>query len=176
MGDILYNKIMQKNNFYTSLVKGKQVTFRHLGATKLPQFKFVTSVSVIPFTEDGDIVAVRLRHRGLDIPGGHVEPPETTPEQTMNREVMEEACMTIKSPVLVEVIESDYFDYTSYMLLYGAYVDELLPFDTPDDEMSDGREIVSQDEFIKQYDAGSKELMHQAILMAWKKLKPQVYN
>lgn len=162
---------MTKNSSYTTLVKGKQVTFKHIGTTELPPFQFVTSVSVIPFTEDGDIVAVRLRHRGLDLPGGHVEPSETTPEQTMNREAMEEACITIKNPVLAEVIESDYFDHTSYMLLYGAFVDELLPFSTPEDEMSDGREIVSQEEFIQQYEAGHKELMSRAIQTAWQKLK-----
>lgn len=162
---------MTKNNSYTTLVKGKRVTFKHLGATELPDFKYVTSVSVIPFTEDGDIVAVQLRHRGLDLPGGHVEPHETVPVQTMNREAMEEACITIKNPVLAEVIESDYFDHTSYMLLYGAFVDKLLPFSTPEDEMSDGREIVSQEEFIRQYKAGSKELMRLAVQTAWQKLK-----
>lgn len=162
---------MAENSSYTALVKGKQVTFKHIGTTELPPFKFVTSVSVIPFTEDGDIVAVRLRHRGLDLPGGHVEPSETTPEQTMNREVMEEACITIKNPVLAEVIESDYFDHHSYMLLYGASVDEMHPFNTPDDELSDGREIVNPDEFIRQYEAGNKELMTQAIQTAWQKLK-----
>ena len=161
---------MRENNSYTTLIKGKQVTFKHTGTAKQPPFEFVTSVSVIPFTKDGDIVAVRLRHRGLDIPGGHVEPGETAPKQTMNREVMEEACMTIKNPVLAGVIESDYFEHASYMLLYGAFVDELLPFDTPDDEMSDGREIVSQDEFIRQYEAGNKELMREVVQTAWQKL------
>lgn len=161
---------MTENNSYTTLVKGKQVTFTHIG-TKLPDFRHVTSVSVIPFTKDGDIIAVRLRHRGLDLPGGHVEPDETAPEQTMNREAMEEACITLKNPVLAEVVESDYFDHPSYMLLYGAFVDELHPFNTPDDEPSDGREIVSQGEFIRQYEAGSKELMAQAIQASWQKLK-----
>ena len=51
------------------------------------------------------IVAVRLCHRGLDLLGGHVESYETTPEQTMNREAMEEACITIRGPALVEGID-----------------------------------------------------------------------
>lgn len=162
---------MIQDKSYTAFVRGKQVVFTHLGTAEVPNFKHVTSVSVIPFTKDGEIVAVRLRHRGLDIPGGHVEPHETTPEQTMNREVMEEACMTIKSPLLIEAIESDYFDHPSYMLLYGAFVDELHPFATSEDEMSDGREIVSQEEFIQQYEAGSKELMGHAMQTAWQRLK-----
>lgn len=162
---------MTQDNSYATLVKGKQVTFTHMGSAERPDFKYVTSVSVIPFTEDGDIVVVRLRHRGLDLPGGHVEPHETTPEQTMNREVLEEACITIKNPVLAEVIESDYFDHPSYMLLYGAFVDELHLFSTPEDEMSDGREVVTREEFIRQYEAGNKELMSRAIQTAWQKLK-----
>ncbi len=161
---------MTEANSYTTLVKGKQVIFKHIGITKLPPFKHVTSVSVIPFTDNGDIVAVRLRHRGLDLPGGHVEPGETTPEQTINREAMEEACITIKKLTLVDVIESDYFTHPSYMLLYGAFVDTLHPFVTPDDEMSDGREVVSPDEFIRQYKAGNKELMGRTLQTAWQKL------
>lgn len=161
---------MKTNNSYVETVNDKQVTFTYLGAAELPPFEFVTSVAVVPFTQDGNIVAVRLRHRGLDLPGGHVEPHETAPEQTMAREVMEEACITIKHPVLVEVIQSDYFEHASYMLIYGAFVDELLPFDTPDDEMSDGREIVSKDEFIRQYEAGDQELMSQTVKVAWQKI------
>lgn len=161
---------MKINDTYTKLIKGKQVTFRYNGSARLPLFSLVTSVSVIPFTKDGNIVAVRLRHRGLDLPGGHVESLETTPEQTMRREVMEEACMTIKNPILAEVIESDYFDRASYMLIYGAFADELFPFDTPNHEMSDKREIVNQDDFIRQYEAGDKELMRHVIQSAWQKL------
>lgn len=74
---------MAEKNSYTTIVKGKQVTSKHMGVVRVPDFKHVTSVSVIPFTKDGDIVAVRLRHRGLDLPGGHVESTETTPEQTI---------------------------------------------------------------------------------------------
>jgi 8-oxo-dGTP pyrophosphatase MutT (NUDIX family) len=131
-----------KEQSYVALIKGKQVTFKHTGASVMPPFKNVTSVSVIPFMQDGQIVAVRLRHRGIDIPGGHVEPGETTPEQTMNREVMEEACMTVKNPILAEVIESDYFEHPSFMLLYGAFVDELHNFTTTEEEMSDGRKSL----------------------------------
>lgn len=162
---------ISKDNSYVALIKGKQVTFKHTGASVMPAFKDVTSVSVIPFTKDGQIVAVRLRHRGIDIPGGHVEPDETTPEQTMEREVMEEACITIHRPMLVEVIESDYFDHPSYMLLYAAFVDELHEFTSPEEEMSDGREIVDQEEFIKQYEAGDKGLMRLAIKNAWQQLQ-----
>ncbi len=158
-------------NSYTIFIKGKQVTFKHIGISKMPAFKDVTSVSVIPFTKDGKIVAVRLKHRGLDIPGGHVDSGETTPEQTMEREVMEEAGVTIQSPILVEVIESDYFDHPSYMLLYAAFVDEFHEFAANDEEMSEGREIVDRDEFVDRYEAGNKDLMAQVIAAAWQQFE-----
>ena len=83
----------------------------------------------MPFTKDGQLVVVNLRQRGLDLPGGHVEPYESTPWETMSREVMEEAYMTIEDPVLIDVIESDYYENcSSYMLLYAAYVSELFEF------------------------------------------------
>lgn len=159
---------MLNDNSYIALVKGKQVTFIHQGASATPDFKYVTSVSVIPFTESGDIIAVRLRHRGIDLPGGHVEPGEQTPEETMNREVMEEACMTIRNAVLAEVVESDYFEHPSYMLLYGAYIDELFDF-IPSEEASERVELTRED-FIKQYEAGSKKLMAIAVENAWRQL------
>ncbi|MFW6075486.1 MAG: NUDIX hydrolase [Chloroflexota bacterium] len=54
----------------------------------LPPSKLITSAFALAF--DGDcILMTRLRHRGWDIPGGHVEPGES-PEQTMRRETLEE--------------------------------------------------------------------------------------
>lgn len=152
-------------NSYTQDVKGKNVTFKHLGVVDIP-FEHVTSVSAAPFTENGELVVVNLRHRGLDLPGGHVEPGEKTPEETLNREVMEEACMTIRSPILADVIETDYFDdHPSYILLYGTYVDELQEF-TPNRESSE-RVTISPSAFINQYEAGNKTLMKLAIARAW---------
>ncbi len=86
-------KSLETKNSYVAFVKSKQVTFKHLGQDHTPPFESMTSVSVVPFLKNGDIVAVRLRHRGLDIPGGHVEPDEKNPIETMNREALEEACI-----------------------------------------------------------------------------------
>jgi 8-oxo-dGTP diphosphatase len=149
-------------------IKGKETTFTHLGPDDIPDFNDVTSVSVIPFNQDGNIVAVRLRHRGIDFPGGHVEPGESSPREAMNREVMEEACMTIRRPVLIEVIKSDHFATPTYMLLYAAIVDELRPF-VPSAEASE-RITLGRNEFIEQYEAGNKSLMSAAIGAGWKKL------
>jgi len=158
------------HNVYQTQVKDKLVTFTHIGNKKLPEFSQVTSVSAIPFTKEGKIVAVKLRHRGLDLPGGHVEAYESTPEQTMHREVMEEACMTVKNGVLVDVVESDYFDdRKSYMLLYAVYVDEFKEF-IPNEESSE-RLLVSTDEFIDQHTAWDKALIKDAITRGWKLLQ-----
>jgi len=158
------------NNSHQAQVKDKLVTFTHIGSSFLPDFSQVTSVAAIPFTSDGKLVVVNLRHRGLDMPGGHVEPFETTPEETMNREVMEEACMTIRDSVLVDVIESDYFDdRKSYMLLYAAYVDEFKEF-VPNDESSE-RLTISIEDFIQRYTAWDKALIHDVIVRGWKLLE-----
>ena len=149
---------------YQETIKGTHVTFTFRGPRAVP-FSKVTAVTAIPFTENGDIVAVRLRHRGIDLPGGHVEAIEATPDQTLQREVMEEACMTVRNPILAEVIESDYFEDPSYMLLYGCFVDSLSEF-VPNDESIE-RVTVSIDGFIDQYEAGDKSLMKQAITRAW---------
>lgn len=132
----------------------------------MPPFKDVTSVSAIPFTEDGKLVVVNLRHRGLDLPGGHVEQGELSPLDTVTREVMEEACMTVKNLTLAEVIVSDYYpDRPTYMLLYAAFVNELLEF-APNDEASE-RVVINQKDFISRYQAGNKDLMQEAVYRAW---------
>lgn len=148
---------------YQQEIKGKTVTFRHLGAKTVP-FEQVTSVAVIPFITSGELVAVNLHRRGLDLPGGHVEPGEKTPEETARREVMEEACMTIRSLVLVDVIQSDLFSTPSYMLLYTAYVDDMQAF-VPSSEASE-RVIVTPEQFIERYEAGNKALMERIIARA----------
>lgn len=155
-------------NSYKQEVEGKTVTFKHLGAKTVP-FKQVTSVCVIPFTKSGELVVVSLRHRGLDLPGGHVEPGEKTPEETARREVMEEACMTIRDLVLVETIQSDFFQTPSYMLLYAAYVGDLQEF-VPSHEASE-RLIVAPSGFIERYEAGNKALMERSVTRAWELVK-----
>ena len=153
-------------NSYQSLIKNKLVTFTYRGNSKLPAFKDVTSVAVLPFTTDGHMVIVDLYQRGLDLPGGHVEPYETTPIQTMTREIMEEASITIKAPVLVEVVESNYFeDRVSYMLIYGAFVDRYFEF-VPNSESRE-RVIITKKDFIERYKGNDKILMEKVIDDAW---------
>ena len=115
-------------------------------------------------------MVVNLHHRGLDLPGGHVEAYESTPEETMNREVMEEACMTVRAPILVDVVSSDYFqDRLSYMLFYAVYVDELKEF-IPNDESSE-RLVIDRGDFLRQYTAWDKDIMNDTIASAWRLLQ-----
>lgn len=151
---------------YNNVINGIDVTFSKVGTDNVPPFSKVTSVSVIPITESGEIVAVRLKNRGLDIPGGHVEKHEKTPEETLHRELMEEANVTVKDLKLVEVIKSNYFgdkpEDVSFMLIYVAKVDEIYDF-TLSDEMSHERVITTPKEFIKNYEAGDKEFMNEIL-------------
>ncbi|MCB9823244.1 NUDIX domain-containing protein [Candidatus Nomurabacteria bacterium] len=159
---------------YKTTIKDAEVTFTRVGVKNVPPFSKVTSVSVIPITETGEMIAVRLKNRGLDIPGGHVEKHEKSPEETLHRELMEEANVTVKDIKLAEVIRSNYFgdavEDASYMLIYVAKVDEILDF-TLSYEMSYERVIISPEEFIRNYSAGDQDFMHDIIKQAYKNLK-----
>ena len=157
------------NNSFKSTINGKEVTFTLLGNATMPPFSQVTSVAVIPFTTSGELVVVDLFARGLDIPGGHVDTGETSPEQTLRRETMEEASMTLHEPVFIEAISSDYFDdRTTYMLVYAAFVDELLEFH--ENEESRARVTVDRKTFVAKCTAGDAPLMEKSIDAAWKLL------
>ncbi len=57
-------------------------------SSQLPPLELIATAFALAFM-DGRLLMTHLRHRGWDIPGGHVEPGET-PEQTVRREVYEE--------------------------------------------------------------------------------------
>ena len=85
-----------------------------------------TQVSGYIFNDKNELLIVRNGDIWT-IPGGHHEVNETRLD-TLNREVMEEACVTIKDIKYlgaVEVVE----DETYYQIRYTARVDEILDFD-----------------------------------------------
>lgn len=85
-----------------------------------------TQVSGYIFNDKNELLIVRNGDIWT-IPGGHPEVNETRLD-TLNREVMEEACVTIKDIKYlgaVEVVE----DETYYQIRYTARVDEILDFD-----------------------------------------------
>ena len=94
--------------------------------------------------------------RGIDLPGGHVETEDTSVEETVRREALEEAGIELGPLVLASVIESDYFgpDRLTYMLSYVATV---VGFGTVSTEHeSSGRRIVSIEEFLSEYRGDSR--------------------
>jgi len=69
----------------TDVAAGRVVNFLPREKGFMPPFDAVTSVSVVPFTDDGRLVAVLL-DRGIDLPGGHVQEGEQTVEEVARRE------------------------------------------------------------------------------------------
>ena len=73
------------------------------------EFESITSVAVLPFTDSGEIVTI-TNSRGIDIPGGHVEPGETSIEQVACREAMEEAGIALSGLKLIAYLRSSVLD------------------------------------------------------------------
>jgi 8-oxo-dGTP pyrophosphatase MutT (NUDIX family) len=147
--------------------EGQVVQFVYLPPTFAAPFERVTSVSVVPFTKDGSIVAALL-DRGPDLPGGHVQEHEQTPEETVRREGLEEAGITLGDLVIAQVIQSDYYgsepDDLTYIVVMAGFVTEIRPFEPCAD--SDGRSILDVEDFLAQYRAGDSHLIRQTVRAA----------
>jgi 8-oxo-dGTP pyrophosphatase MutT (NUDIX family) len=154
-----------KDRQRTVVVQGQMGTIRPLGAAFRPPFDKVTSVAVVPFTDEGLIVAALLQ-RGVDLPGGHVQEGERTMEEVARREALEEAGITLREVHVAEVLQSDYYgpDDLTYMVLTTAFVDEYRPFGPT--EESQGRLTRSVEEFLERYTAGDVEGMRHLIAAA----------
>ena len=157
---------MTQDRNRTVMIKGKQVNFVFLGSEAKIPFDKVTSVSVIPFTKAGDVVAVR-NPRGIDIPGGHVQQGETSIEQVAHREVGEEAYAKMDSVEVVDIIQSDYYgaapDQLTYMVIMMGEVSELMPFEVNDETTE--RQVMPTQDFITAYSGGDRGDM-EALLKA----------
>ncbi len=110
----------------------------------LPPRHLITSAVALAFHE-GTFLMTNLHQRGWDIPGGHIDPGET-PEETMRREVMEEAAVELgpmrlfgyqRIRLLGEVPAGyRYPAPASYQVFYIGQVTTILPF-APTTEASD---------------------------------------
>lgn len=75
--------------------EGRQITIAWLPAPFEPPRNAITQVSGICFTSAGKIVLVAGRQGYWALPGGRPEPNDTL-EQTLAREVREEACAVVR--------------------------------------------------------------------------------
>lgn len=85
-----------------------------------------TQVSGYIFNTNNQLLIVK-NNSSWTIPGGHPEGNESYLE-TLNREIMEEACITIKDAVLMGAVEVFDNGKTYYQYRYTARVDKILPF------------------------------------------------
>ena len=85
-----------------------------------------TQVSGYVFNDQGELLIVR-NDKTWTIPGGHPEIGETILE-TLNRELMEEACLTLKDINYLGAVEVVENGETYYQLRFTAKVDTLLDF------------------------------------------------
>ena len=152
----------------TVMVKGQKVHFTYFDPKDISiQFDQITSVGVVLFTTDKNLVAVEL-DRGLDIPGGHVQHQDNSILDTAKREALEEAYAIIKDVKLIQIIQSDYYgskpDQLTYLVTVAAIVETLLPFE-PNKE-SRSRHVSSPRKFIERYEAGPSDGMRKVIAKA----------
>lgn len=85
-----------------------------------------TQVSGYVFNDKNQILIVK-NGKTWTIPGGHPEQGETHLE-TLNREMMEEACVTLKDINYLGAVEVVENGETYYQLRYTAKANEVLPF------------------------------------------------
>lgn len=92
---------------------------------KLKNKKYM-QVSGYIFNEQNQLLIVK-NGNAWTIPGGHPEKDETK-EETLSRELMEEACVTLKDIQYIGAVEVVENGETYYQLRYTAKVLDLLPF------------------------------------------------
>lgn len=85
-----------------------------------------TQVSAYVFNENNQLLIVK-NGKTWTIPGGHPELGESYLE-TLSRELMEEACVTLKCVNYLGAVEVVENDETYYQLRFTAKVDQILPF------------------------------------------------
>lgn len=97
----------------------------------------VTAVHCFCFS-GAHLILVDVAGRGASIPGGHVLPGESLLD-CLRRELAEEACIIVDSPVLLGAVECDHSENPAFgpgfayprlasQLLYAGTVARILPF------------------------------------------------
>lgn len=104
-----------------------------------------TQVSAYVFNENNQLLIVK-NGSTWTIPGGHPEKGETKLE-TLEREMMEEACITLKEINYLGAVEVVENDEVYYQLRYTAFVKDILPFKK--EWEIDERKFINIDELPK---------------------------
>jgi len=94
-----------------------------------------TSAFALPFMDDGNVLFTTVLKRGLDIPGGHVEPTDADPEAAAVRETLEETGATVRvigkvghlRIVVPDPPDGYRYPPESYQPFYAAVVEETGP-------------------------------------------------
>jgi len=140
--------------------KGRPVTLTWLDpAVAVP----VSAVSVVPFTGDGRVVLARLA-RGVELPGGTVEPADTSPEAAARREVWEEIRVTLGPLVRVQLIRMTAGSRQTHVLVFAGRVTDLPEFVGAHE--SSGRLVTSCEDFVAHYGFGPAEHRRELIRLA----------
>lgn len=117
----------------------------------------VTASCAIVLDEEGNILAIKNK-RGWDIPGGKVESDEK-PEQTVIREVLEEASVVVGNPRLLHTQE---FPSLGWLInYYLCNLVEIKPFNEEFETTS--RQFKSIPNFFTVYGGGDLEDMKRIV-------------
>ena len=128
--------------------------FRFLPTSTHIEENCITAVLLVPFTADGQILAVNHVDRGIDIPGGHKEYTDRSDYGTARRELFEETgatvghmtpCLIMESPPREEKGETD----PSYMMVMVGTIVDYGDFE-PSDEIT-SRHFMDPDDFVMEY-------------------------
>jgi 8-oxo-dGTP diphosphatase len=137
----------------------KELAFDVQPITEVPDDVRVTAVFAYITNSDGHVVAIE-GERGIDCPGGHVEPGET-PLQALEREILEEAAVTMDDIQLRVAATRQVNGTKTAMLFYTARLRDMLPF-TGEYETT-GRVILTRDDLVRAYGGGMPKLFAQVM-------------
>lgn len=137
------SRILRKNNSgYEKLSENCKI--RWIDNFEVGKNKY-TQVSAYVYDDENKLLIVRNKSTWT-IPGGHPEKDECA-LQTLAREMMEEACVSLKKVVYLGAVEVVEKGETYYQLRYTARIDKLLPFKK--EWEIDERKFVDVDELSK---------------------------